>query len=139
MKFLKCAVLPALLAEGTVLLFLLVCSFILQKSSDPASAIRILPILGLVLSSILCGLLSAVLSGEERLENPLLAGGIMALLHLILSLLPGAEEKKLLLPIILLALQIGLSFFSGLLIFKKGKNNAQKMRRKAKKRYRGGK
>lgn len=137
MKFLKCAVLPALLGQGTALLFLLLSAICLQGVDAQDAAVSLLPIFAVVLSSLLCGLLSALFSKEGAFQNPLFAGGLMALMHLCLSLLPAGGGKGVLLPLVLAVLQPCLSFAVGMLVFKKGKGSAQKMRKKAKRRYRG--
>mgnify|MGYP003303003380 CR=1 FL=1 len=88
MKFFKCAVLPALSAVITALLFLFLGALFLQKSNDPYSALRLLPVGATLGGAILCGLLSALFSKGRSYENPFFAGLLFAA-----SLLPFAERR----------------------------------------------
>jgi hypothetical protein len=135
MKFFKCAVLPALSAVITALLFLFLGALFLQKSNDPYSALRLLPVGATLGGAILCGLLSALFSKGRSYENPVFAGLLFAASLLLLSLLPKGESKGLLMTLALLALCPVLSLLTGAFLMNGRKSNAKKMRKKAKKRY----
>ena len=137
MKFLKCAVVPALCGMASALLFLLLSALILQKTEDPANVIPILSQVINILCAGLCGLVSAVFAGERRIEYPLYAGLLMMFFYLLLSLFPGGTSKGVLMTTILLLALPAVSFMVGALVMNGGKNNAKKMRKMAKRRYRG--
>ena len=135
MKFLKGAVLPAVIAWVTALLLLLLTSAMLLKSDDPEGAVRTVPTIISLLSAVLAGILSAKMTSDPGLEQPFFAGLMLSALHLLCSLFAGGGEKGAIFSIAMLIGQIALCFLVGLLLIKGQGTNARKMKKHAKKRY----
>ena len=136
MKFLKCAVLPAIAGWGTALLFLLMCSMFLMRSDDPSSLLPVLAVISCVMGALVCGLLSALLEGSEKKAMGLFAGLLMVLMQLLCSLSPGGD-KGVIFPLAIGIGQMGISLLVYFLSKKKGSSARKKIKRAAKKRYRG--
>ena len=135
MKFLKGAVLPAVIAWVTALLLLLLMSAVLLKSDDPDGAVRTVPTVISLFSAALAGILSAKMTSEPGLEQPLFAGLMLSALHLLCSLFAAGSEKGVVFSIAMLIGQSALCFFVGALFIKGLGTNARKMKKHAQKRY----
>ena len=136
MKFLKCAVLPAIAGWGTALLFLLAFSMFLTRSDDPSSLLPVLAVVSCAMGALVCGGLSALLEGSEKRVMGLFAGLLMVFLQLLCSLSPGGN-KGIIFPLSIGIGQVGISLLVYFLSKKKGSGARKKIKRAAKKRYRG--
>lgn len=135
MKFLKGAVLPAMIAWGTALLLLLLTAAVLLKSDDPKGAIHAAPMVISLLSAALAGILSSKMTPAPGLEQPFFAGLMLSALQLLCSLFAGGGEKGVVFSTAMLIGQSALCFLVGALLIKGQGKNARKMKKHAKKRY----
>lgn len=93
MKSLKAALISALAGQGREIFLFFLGGVLLQKAEDPLKNLPFLTYLFIGLSAVFSGILSKLLHRDGDILTPLITGGILTAISLLLSLFTAQSGK----------------------------------------------
>lgn len=137
MKSLKAALISALEGQGMEIFLFFLGGVLLQKAEDPLKNLPFLTYLFIGLSAVFSGILSKLLHRDGDILTPLITGGILTAISLLLSLFTAQSGKTGGTKSAFGSPYIAVPSFAGN-VFEKTKASGKSSLRRARKRYRAG-
>lgn len=137
MKSLKAALISALAGQGIEIFLFFLGGVLLQKAEDPLKNLPFLTYLFIGLSAVFSGILSKLLHRDGGILTPLITGGILTAISLLLSLFTAQSGKTVGQSLLSAALTLLCPLLPAMFL-KKSKASGKSSLRRARKRYRAG-
>lgn len=137
MKSLKAALISALAGQGMEIFLFFLGGVLLQKAEDPLKNLPFLTYLFIGLSAVFSGILSKLLYRDGGILTPLITGGILTAISLLLSLFTAQSGKTVGQSLLSAALTLLCPLLPAMFP-KKSKASGKSSLRRARKRYRAG-